>query len=103
MELTVDQVNDILDNADLAYEAFTNSYSGRGMYGDRCVGFDVDSLTELGTLAIAIHEVLGDTLGRDMVENARTDNMGLGYIIYFPHHTCPTWVSDEDEDDDDDY
>ena len=103
MELTVDQVNDILDNADLAYEAFTNSYSGRGMYGDRCVGFDVDSLTELGTLAIAIHEVLGDVEGRSMVENARTDNMGLGYIIYFPHHTCADWDEQEDEDDDDDY
>lgn len=99
MELTVDQVNDILDNADLSYESFTNTYSGRFMYGDTCVGFDVDSLTELGTLAIAFVEVLGDTLGRDMTERARTDNMGLGYIIYFPHVTCPEW----EEEDDDDY
>lgn len=100
MELTVDQVNDILDNADLPYESFRNDYSGRFMYGDRCVGFDVDSLTELGTLAIAIHEVLGDAEGRDMVERARTDSMGLGYIIYFPHVTCSEW---EEEDEDYDY
>lgn len=99
MELTVDQVNDILDNADLEYSSFTNTYSGRAMYGDTCVGFDVDSLREIGTLSIAIHEVLGDTLGRDMVERARTDNMGMGYIIYYPHVTCPEWEEEEDEDD----
>lgn len=99
MELTVDQVNDILDNADLAYESFTNTYSGRGMYGDTCVGFDVDSLHELGTLAIAFVEVLGDSEGRELAGRARTDNMGLGYIIYFPHVTCPEWEEEEDDDD----
>jgi hypothetical protein len=100
--LTADQVNNILDNAGLPYESFTSTYSGRGMYGDQCVGFDFDHMSDLGLLSVAINEVLGEAVGRDMIENLRTDSMGLGMIAYFPHTTCAEWDEDEDEDDNDD-
>ena len=103
MLITVEQVEDICDNVGLEYSSFTNTYSGRGMYGDRCVGWDVDSLAEIGPLAIAFVEVLGDTDGRTMAENVSTDNMGLGYIVYFRDVICPLWDEEQFEDNDDDY
>jgi hypothetical protein len=44
------------------------SYSGRCMYGDTCPAVDVNSLSDFKPRA-----------------NFRTDNMGLGYVIYAPY------------------
>lgn len=103
MELTVDQAQTITDIAGLGYDSFRSDYSGRSMYGSQCIGWDVDSLTDMMVLALAIRDVLDEAEAISMCENARTDNMGMGYIVYFPHHTCPEWDNDEYEDVDDDY
>lgn len=101
MQLTVDQVTDITLAADLELSSFTNTYSGRGMYGERCIGWDVDDLSDAPmVLALAFAEFLDPYEARRLAENARTDNMGLGYIIYFPGSTCDGWVEDEEDDDD---
>jgi hypothetical protein len=101
MELTVEQVYDILSAADLEDKAFTNTYSGRGMYGEQCVGFDLDDHNDIGMLSVSIVEVLGSDEGRKMVENTRTDSMGLGIIVYFPRWTCAGWEETDDDWDDD--
>jgi len=49
-------------------------YSGRGMFGETCVGIDCDNVNECIAEA-AMHGI----------RRAQVDNMGKGYIVYFPH------------------
>ena len=48
------------------------SYSGRGMFGEKCMGIDCGNYTEC-IKAAAEHGLKG----------ARWDNLGLGYIVYW--------------------
>lgn len=70
---------------------FYPDYSGRGMYGSTCPGITVNGGMEPFELALALAEYVSETedvgpyeLG-DILGGSRTDSMGLGYIIYFPH------------------
>lgn len=80
----------------------TDNYSGRFMYGKMCFGVTVSQLaTALYDVTEAIREVIIATRrsdldlakeAADMLEDGKltefkTDNMGLDYIIYFPHIT----------------
>lgn len=80
----------------------TDNYSGRFMYGKLCFGVTVSQLaTALYDVSEALREIIikekRDDLNlakeaADMLEDGnltefRTDNMGLDYIIYFPHIT----------------
>ena len=66
-------------------------YSGRGMYGETCLGFDGPRGAGV-TLGAAIMYTLG-VLGDDpdtaleMAAAGTTDSMGLGTIYYFPGWT----------------
>lgn len=79
-----------------------DDYSGRFMYGKLCFGVTVSQLaTALYDVTEALREIIikekRDDLNlakeaADMLEDGnltefRTDNMGLDYIIYFPHIT----------------
>lgn len=79
-----------------------DDYSGRFMYGKLCFGVTVSQLaTALYDVSEALREIIikekRDDLdlakeAADMLEDGkltefRTDNMGLDYIIYFPHIT----------------
>lgn len=92
----------------LGYE--TRSYSGRGMFGKSCLGVDLDegvTLCEVfGRIISLITEPyqFGDEFTPDDIElcgkliiGGRTDNMGLGTILYFPEVS----YFDEDEDEED--
>jgi hypothetical protein len=96
-------------------EAIREDYSGRGMYGDRCLGFTLDSATQIATLSAelcrqAMYEAASAepatsvtaqevtvaiesdaNTGIDIVVNlfdaAREDSMGRGSIVYFPGWT----------------
>ena len=80
----------------------TDNYSGRFMYGKLCFGVTVSQLaTALYDVSEALREIIikdkRDDLklakeAADMLEDGnltdfKTDNMGLDYIIYFPHIT----------------
>lgn len=58
------------------------SYSGRAMFGKRCVGFSCRSLGDMAEAASAMG-VNFKRLG------ARTDSLGLGVIVYFPRFEWP--------------
>ena len=69
----------------LTGEFDVRAYSGRGMYGQQCVGVDTNSYGDLMRIATLLvgagidpHDVagLGDAL--------RTDSMGMGVILYWP-------------------
>jgi hypothetical protein len=72
------------------------SYSGRGMYGERCLGVESENVGEL-LCAVAVG-------GAAAVEHAHTlskahqDSMGRGMIIYFPD--VPFVGAERDDSDD---
>ena len=53
--------------------SFYDDYLGRGMYGKECVAIDTYTPNDLIEEA-AIHGVMG----------ARVDQMGRGYVVYWP-------------------
>lgn len=65
----------------------TRSYSGRGMYGAHCLGVAVD---DLGTFfSVIVESIRSNGPGtHDIVSKAfqgmKTDQLGLGLIVYFP-------------------
>lgn len=76
------------------------SYSGRAMYGKSCFGVDVDSIKDMLKIMLILAsdtEGLEDGWLHDLADNARTDSMGMGQIIYFPKYPPATNVEDEDE------
>lgn len=103
-------------------ETVREGYSGRGMYGDTCLGFVLDSTAQIAMLAVELSrqamfeaadarilkngwsreqcalaiEMEADT-NIDIVTNlfdaAREDSMGHGVIVYFPG-----WTLADEED-----
>jgi len=75
------------------------SYSGRGMFGKRCVAIDTEG-TEAniiiglvrGCMDIAADENDCGSLLRsllDCIEDARTDSLGMGMVMYWPNIEPP--------------
>ncbi len=65
----------------------TRSYSGRGMFGKECLGVTIeDSLLHFVAELLDLAEEMSDVKNlATALQNARTDSMGLGTIIYFPY------------------
>lgn len=65
---------------------YRDDYSGRGMYGQTCVG--IDSTDPAAPTAFLY--LLAEELGRDFLDlladlgGGATDGMGLGVITYWP-------------------
>lgn len=78
--ITAAQLREIADAAELDFDDVRVSYSGRGMFGERCVGF-----VHVGA-ATAIGAGLGAVLGLDATKRLRaaSDSMGRSTITYFP-------------------
>jgi hypothetical protein len=93
--ITREQLADILDTAEL-YEAIDTDepelarvsvradYSGRGMYGTKCLGFTVSAHAASMRIAVAMGAVLGTDEAREIVSHAATDSMSRDMIVYFP-------------------
>ena len=65
-------------------------YSGRGMYGDTCVGFSIGN--HCYAYPEDIYEYIADydvDLAAALAKNATTDSLGLGIILYFPAFQTP--------------
>ena len=85
-----------LYDAGLAGGLDSRSYSGRCMYGEKCLAFVGDSVTEI---IASLMEGCDD--GEDsprlmelprLLRDSRTDNMGLDMVLYFPRvRWCDEW------------
>ena len=78
--MTTEELKQLIE--DVGYE--TRDYSGRGMYGKRCLAFTIEAGNELGAVAeIVYHSDTEEIV--DIFKDARTDTMGRDdIIIYFP-------------------
>ena len=67
------------------------SYSGRGMYGEKCLAITLDRDTSIGQFVGDVLFAAG-SVGEDGVfdiladafHDMKTDDMGLGSVCYFP-------------------
>jgi len=73
---------------DTGYEP--RSYSGRAMYGQRCIGVALDGQSALWHMA----QALG--LAECGISAPLTDSLGLGIIAYWPDER---WLEDFNEGD----
>lgn len=64
------------------------SYSGRAMYGRRCVAVSDIKLHEL------VYQCAHTRQAGDLLRSMRTDSMGLGKVFYWPN---VEWPADFDE------
>ena len=71
MTMTADELREALE-----LEFDVTDYSGRGMMGARCIGCCIDDLADLF--------LVGRALAEHDIGKPKIDNMGLGYIIYWP-------------------
>lgn len=67
---------------DCGYE--TRSYSGRGMYGEHCIGIAMDSDSSISSLAYNIGRADEDEVAASYMDRMATDSLGLNIIVYFP-------------------
>ena len=86
--ITADEVAQILDC--VAWCDVHENYSGRGMYGETCLGFAGDiGAIELGVIMC---DVLGLDKALELANRSASDSLGVGTITYFPGVT----IEDED-------
>jgi hypothetical protein len=97
MTLSPAEVSALLDNLnDAGYSV--SSYSGRAMYGKRCVGVKLDRSQDPFELGIQMGIYLGEEAKK---LGYRTDSMGMGSVVYFPDLAWPEGWTDGTEDDED--
>jgi hypothetical protein len=93
LTITPDQLDELRD-AVSDVDGTLRPYSGRAMYGQECLGIDLDSEADAFRIALAIQSSdLADALSRP-----RYDSMGLGIIVYFPNVAVPEGVTDDDDE-----
>lgn len=94
IQLTQAQLDDVCDAAQVDYEAIDKYYSGRAMYGAKCIGVTGNAGDGI-SFGIALAIVLTDGMNEDdredmlqqvyaLVRNTRTDSMGRDMITYWP-------------------
>lgn len=78
-------IMDLCDSAGIEWR----DYSGRGMYGDRCLAIVTDNPVD--TVLCLVQEAIGSLDPEETAEivealsNSRTDSMGRSAVIYWPH------------------
>lgn len=81
------QIINLCASADIEYR----SYSGRGMFGSKCLAIETDNPADT-VLEIVYAAIMSDDFSKtDMIEllealgGARSDSVGLGTVVYWTH------------------
>ena len=96
-QLTEKQIEILQDFANNNNISFVEEYSGRGMYGETCIGFsgNIDLFTLGFNLAQYLLDVEDDDddddseilLSEIFYDGSELDSLGLDTIVYFPDVT----------------
>ncbi len=100
LTITQDEANNIAEAVTAASwndcDVLLN-YSGRGMYGAACVGFVTDRATDITAAIVDVFQQMDEDADEDsvldknelsdIIRDARTDDMGLKTVVYFPNMT----------------
>lgn len=86
--IALDVIHDAMDNAGIERANLRTDYSGRMMYGERCMGISVTYVSEI--LRFAAHLGAADAdLADDLMDNTRSDSLGKSDTIYY----WPAWTT----------
>ena len=87
-DYVLDMINEFVDINELSLR---KSYSGRYMYGSRCIGIYCEKpLLTLAELLAYIVDNDEEMTGKDVLDilgEPKMDTMALDYILYFPELT----------------
>lgn len=72
---------ELIDAIESADFEVTEDYSGRGMFGKRCIGFVAPNPLALAQVVAYIYD---EDQRHQIADKATYDNMGTDVIIYFP-------------------
>jgi hypothetical protein len=86
MTLTDAQLELLEDCAGNAGAGFRRDYSGRGMYGETCIGVTGSTRELVGFIMLVCDE---DRELADQLVRLSVDDMGIDSIWYFPHLQAP--------------
>jgi hypothetical protein len=76
-----------------------HSYSGRGMFGDRCLAITCENpFVAIGDIVKAVESVDDIQLIGFLISGAKTDSLGREYILYFPDVEYSDASTDEEEE-----
>lgn len=103
MEITASEFSTIEDavwDATGEPAEMTATYSGRGMYGTKCVGIVVDGEGSMFGIGARLSQLDEDLAARLTETSLRSDSMGLSVIYYWPQVSCPERAETEFDDDD---
>lgn len=110
--MTVVSAEQLKEWIDDTGELTAESYSGRAMYGARCVSVTIEQHENpYGAIAAICLSAVASASDQDeaedrmealsvMMTRTRSDNMGLGTVLYWPDKTWPK-SADEHADEDD--
>jgi len=106
--VTAERVRELFEDAQ--YEAF--AYSGRGMYGDRCLAVTTDSPGGAAQAVLDVVQACAENgAAEDVLElvrllrGSRTDSMGRDTVVYWPGlswEECGDGTAEDEEGDDHD-
>jgi len=82
---------------DAGYEPY--AYSGRGMYGKKCVAINVERGQSIWEIAIQVFKENEDIA--EQVGTPTEDDMGLGAVFYWPNLPYEGKSDNEEEDSED--
>lgn len=108
LKIPNDLFHEAVQDSGYELEDFRLNYSGRGMYGDTCIGIVSENAVGAAiSFSIALfvnaftrgdHEYLSSL--RQHLENPSTDSLGRRQIAYWPEMQLEDPEDDNDEDDD---
>lgn len=91
-ESFLELLREVHGNGDIEMEV--RSYSGRGMYGDRCIGVVLET-ANAWTLALALADVNNGNMDLFDLPQPREDDMGMrARIYYWPSLKWPEGAED---------
>jgi hypothetical protein len=94
--ISTSELDTLTDILNIDGNDIRTDYSGRGMYGNTCLGIVLgDGVTPIQVGVALVEALTADSDDQDSVESAwqtantiagraRMDSMGLGSIVYFP-------------------
>lgn len=84
------------------FEFSIRKYSGRGMYGKKCLGITFDGSFSLIHFGYELGRLADEDFHIEEAFNYATDSMGLGTILYWPNIEFNDVFEEDSEFDDDD-
>lgn len=82
MTISINQVDDAIDLVDV-WDVEVKQYSGRGMYGEQCLGL-VGKISACYAVIAALMYSVGAEDGLKLIKAAQVDSMGLDSVVYLP-------------------